>query len=157
MSEEEIIKDVKDFNNITVLYGQLVLLKSQLTRYQKASNNLLDLYNKEKEQNSLIKNKLKELNIPMETLIGEFNRLEDLEDDREQLKWRLKEEKENYDKLTKHFIENHISKDKIRAKIEKLNKRIKNLKQIQDSCVKSIRIEDCQEKIELYRELLEEN
>lgn len=79
-----------------------------------------DLYNKEKEQNSLIKEKLEELNIPMETLIGEFNRLEDLEDDTIQLKWQLKEEKENYDKLTKHFIENHVSKDKIRQKIEEV-------------------------------------
>lgn len=58
-----------------------------------------DLYKKEKEQNSLIKEKLKELNIPMETLIGEFNRLEDLEDDREQLKWRLKEEREKNKEL----------------------------------------------------------
>lgn len=85
--------------------------------------NMLDLYNKEKEQNSLIKEKLKELNIPMETLIGEFNRLEDLEDDTIQLKWRLKEEKENYDKLTKHFIENHISKDKIREIINVIRNR----------------------------------
>ena len=31
-----------------------------------------------------------------------------------------KEYEENYDKLTRHFIENHISKDKIKQCIEKL-------------------------------------
>lgn len=69
-----------------------------------------------------------------------------------------KELETNYDKLTIHFQQNHISKDKIKAKIEDLNKRIENLKQMQsqDNIGRTIGIEDCQEKIELYRELLEE-
>lgn len=40
----------------------------------------------------------------------------------EQFDKEIEELKENYDKLTKHFIENHISKAKIQSKIEEWQK-----------------------------------
>lgn len=135
-SEEEIISyirdNVKDDENTYLLCDCLEnIVTGKYTKYdiQLIVSGLLNLYKKEKEQNSLIKEKLKELNISMETLIGEFNRLEDLEDDTIQLKWRLKEEKEknkeleNKRKTTMEVIgANYIHKDKIREKMEELKK-----------------------------------
>lgn len=65
MSEEEIIKDIKEFNSITVMYGQIVFLKSQLVRYQNAISGLLDLYQnakKEKETSHFLQSKLDQAN-----------------------------------------------------------------------------------------------
>ena len=49
--------------------------------YKEAIETLLTAYEKEKETNKQIKCKLDEKNIPIETLLAEFERLEDLEDD----------------------------------------------------------------------------
>ncbi len=94
-----------------------------------------DLYKKEKEQNSLIKDKLKELNIPMETLIGEFDRLEDLEDDTIQLKWRLKEEKEKNEQAVirlEYYIINNMAlakdEDRLNNELKKVLNVLKGVK-----------------------------
>lgn len=49
-----------------------------------------------------------------------LNLIEKQQKELEQEKEKNKELEENYDKLTKHFIENHISKDKIKEKIEEI-------------------------------------
>ena len=136
MNEEKILKYIKDV--IEIDEDTIRFLKDipesktykEVEKSIKAYKGLLDLYKKEKEQNSIIKEKLKELNIPMETLIGEFNRLEDLEDDRERLKALLKEEKEKNKELQNYMKEFlipkstinilYFSKDKIRDRIEEL-------------------------------------
>lgn len=46
-------------------------------------------YNIEKKKNKEIKDKLEEMNIPIETLLAEFERLELIESDRDVLKIRL--------------------------------------------------------------------
>jgi hypothetical protein len=67
-------------------------------------------------------------------------------------------EKQAYIKGTNdaHELCNKYWKDKIKAKIEELEKRQEDLRQMPDSVAKSLGIEDCQEKIILYKELLEE-
>lgn len=67
----------------------------------KQYNGLLDLYKQEKEKNAEIKNKLEEINVPVETLLAEFDRLENVEH-------RLDVEKEK----------NKQWEDKIREKID---------------------------------------
>lgn len=117
MSEKEILKEC----------DKLFVTMANVHIDGKPMKDLLDLYNKEKEQNSLIKEKLEELNIPMETLINEFNRLEDLEDDREQLKWRLKEEKEKNEQAVIR-LEYYIINNMALAKDEdRLNKELKKV------------------------------
>lgn len=74
---------------------------------------LLTAYEKEKETNKQIKCKLDEKNIPIETLLAEFERLEDLEDD-----------------LTTVYLNGVYDgekkvQDKIKAKIEELEKDFK--------------------------------
>ena len=54
------------------------------------------------------------------------------------------------------IAENSILKSEVREMIEKLEKRIDNLRQMEDSVARSIGIEDCQEKIFLLQELLQE-
>lgn len=67
------------------------------------------------------------------------------------------EEKEkNNTLLVELASNNYISKDKIKAKIEELEKRKKDLLEMEESCARTIGIEDCDEKIILYNELLEE-
>lgn len=63
-----------------------------------------------------IKLKLQEKNIPIETLLAEFNRLEDLEDDKEQLIQENKELKEKNKELNNkilNFINNELPDDEI--------------------------------------------
>lgn len=50
LSDEEITKEVNDFNKITVMYGKAVFLKIELERYQRAIKGLLDLYKQEKKE-----------------------------------------------------------------------------------------------------------
>ena len=69
---------------------------------------------------------IRELGIPVKTVVAELNRLEDLEDDREQLKHSIKE----YQKIVSGYIADYcercdelrdsIPKSVIREKIEKL-------------------------------------
>ena len=86
----------------------------------------------------------------VETLINEYNNLKQIEEahriENGELRVELQQEKENYDKLTKHFIENHISKDKIKEKIEELENLIET----------NSLYEECWNKIEILKELLEE-
>ena len=77
--------------------------------YKEAIETLLTAYEKEKETNKQIKCKLDEKNIPIETLLAEFERLEDLEDD-----------------LTTVYLNGVYDgekkvEDKIKAKIEELD------------------------------------
>lgn len=65
---------------------------------------LLKMYYEEKEKNEKIKSKLKEMNIPMETLLAEFERLEDLEDELEIKKLIKKERRKEY---AKKYYEKH--------------------------------------------------
>lgn len=78
-----------------------------------AIETLLTAYEQEKETNKQIKCKLDEKNIPIETLLAEFERLEDLEDD-----------------LTTVYLNGVYGgekkvEDKIKAEIEELQKDIK--------------------------------
>lgn len=165
MNEEKILKYIKDV--IEIDEDTIRFLKDipesktykEVEKSIKAYKGLLDLYKKEKEQNSIIKEKLKELNIPMETLIGEFNRLEDLEDDREQLKALLKEEKEKNKELQNYMKEFlipkstinliYISKDKIRNKIKELEGQ-------EDWYIENKSLDDLYGRIDELKELLEE-
>lgn len=95
MKEEEIIKIIKDI----CCYSTLSFETNE--KCIQAIQGLLDLYNKEKEKNNEIKNILKEKNIPIETLVAEWERLEGIEDDMtsayisgvydERAKWEKKE------------------------------------------------------------------
>ena len=66
--------------------------------------NLIEKQNKELEP-------IRELGIPVKTVVAEFNRLEDIEDDREQMQLIINELKKD-----------SIPKSVIREKIEELNK-----------------------------------
>ena len=113
MSEEEIIKQLKE---ACILDENCYEVDCLYEKDLIAIRGLYDLYNKEKEEKQLME--------------AEFNRLEDLEDDREQLKILLKEEKEKNQKILSDNIETfqklfaeeiskiYISKDKIREKIK---------------------------------------
>lgn len=111
MSEEEILDEIR-----FCLCGEYIT-----SVHEQAIKGLLDLYNKEKEENQLMK--------------AEFNRLEDLEDNTEQLKGLLEDEREHNKKLQKELdlsndcniamdytIKHSINKDIIKEKIEELNK-----------------------------------
>lgn len=148
----EILKGV----NAGVLY---FAKDKEYERYAQAIENIIQAYKDQKckadIQDVTIKNMqdfmeqlekelepIRELNIPVKTVVAELNRLEDLEDDREQLKLTIKElEKENefwkeykekLDKLDtkdfifKHELENYIPKSVIREKIEELEGMIPN-------------------------------
>lgn len=58
--------------------------------------------------------------------------------------------------VVEEYIKNSINKDKIREKIKELEERKKDLLELEDSCARSIGIEDCDEKIIIYNDLLEE-
>ena len=57
MSKEEILEIVNDFLKINEIYSTNNCPVSYLSEYQKAIQGLLDLYNKEKSLNEIIKSK----------------------------------------------------------------------------------------------------
>jgi hypothetical protein len=100
-------------------------------------NGILDLYNKEKEKNAKLLD---------EAIVTYF-------DDEE-----LKKSIANYlEKLLKKNIQkDYISKDKIKEKINYYEQKKKDLLGLPDDCAKMIASEDCDEKLYIYKELLEE-
>ena len=154
-----------DFNQLSKEEYQaienLIAKNKELEEKTKTLKSLSNAYNrlwiaKCEEYNSLERKieKIEELNIPVETLIAEFNRLEDLEDDREQLNDYIKDLQK---KLTnaieiKYIHKDYIPKSKVRKKIEELEKEY-------DQFVEWDREDDCmitREIIEILEDLLQE-
>lgn len=111
MSDEEkkAIKIIKNIKKLVEIEWKHYITDIEL----KAIETLLTAYEKEKETNKQIKSKLDEKNIPIETLLAEFERLEDLEDD-----------------LTTVYLNGVYDgekkvQDKIKAKIEEFEKQQK--------------------------------
>lgn len=129
MNIEEKIDIVKDFCNIKILYGrELCLLEEQLISYQSAIESLLTAYEKEKGENV----KLRLQDIPL--IEGELKAYKDRSNE---LKQELEKEKEKNKELTDEylvqrdlinpdFLKDYIHKDKIKAKIEEINKEMLN-------------------------------
>lgn len=80
MNEEEIISTFKHWIEYEKANKDKINKADELLGIQQG---LLDLYKKEKEKNVEIKQKLEEKNIPIETLLAEFERLENIEDERD--------------------------------------------------------------------------
>lgn len=72
-------------------------------RKEEIQDILIAIADERDKYKSIVEKASKDLNITPEMLIAEFDRLEDLEDDREQLKWRLKEERKKNKELTKKY------------------------------------------------------
>lgn len=148
MSEEEAIKEIENYLD----YEGSVSIQAIATLYT--------LYNKEKEENRIMK--------------AEFERLENIEDDTAQLKLLLKEEKEKNKELYKdnqkqweercklaiELDNNTISKDKIREKIEpklkELDKEIKTEYEVYGNSKELQNLEDIYNFLIDIKELLEE-
>lgn len=62
----------------------------------------------------------------------------------------------HYENRLDNMEQLYIDKDKIKEKIEELKKRKKDLLQLPSDCGRSIALEDCDDKIELYKELMED-
>ncbi len=94
--------------------------KYRLTNIERnALEILLMIYYKEKAKAEMLENELKpilELDIPIDTLINEFERLENLEDDREQFKIEVEEAR----KANLDFKDCWLHKDKIKEKIKEV-------------------------------------
>lgn len=58
----------------------------------------IEQYEKERKKNKEIKDKLQEMNISAETLLAEFERLENIEDERDELKINIEELAREMDK-----------------------------------------------------------
>ena len=86
MSEEVNLDIVESFITECNIEGdsEISLKTNGLTK--NAIEALLKMYYEEKEKNKNIKDKLKEMNISIETLLAEFERLENIEDELEQKK-----------------------------------------------------------------------
>ena len=85
MSEKEmtrILNGLVDRLTFWVSHGWIGKMEEpELKSYINAIKRSQDLYNKEKEKNKKIKDILEEKNIPIETLVAEWERLEGIEDD----------------------------------------------------------------------------
>jgi hypothetical protein len=96
---EKIVED--SINNIEGKdYFEYIMTMNDIQAIQ----SLLNLYNKEKERNKDLE-PIKKLNIPVETLVSEFNRLEDLEDNTEMLKSELEKKDKIIDKMAERLVE----------------------------------------------------
>lgn len=125
MNIEDSIKTLKEFNKIKINSYAMQFVNISYPDLQEAIETLLTAYEKEKETNKQIKCKLDEKNIPIETLLAEFERLEDLEDDlttvylngvydgEKKVQDKIKAKIEELEKLQKEFPNN----DEIRIKI----------------------------------------
>lgn len=119
--------------------------------------NLIEKQNKELEP-------IHKLGIPVETLVAEWERLEDLEDDTDCLKYRIKElEKENkelkFDKILKreendYLHKNYIPKSVIREKIKELETNLSSVKQINESIARFTTIQKLDYQVQILKELL---
>lgn len=79
--EKKAIKEVKHFNQLTRYWQEEEYEEKEIAGYIGIILNLIEKQSKEIEELKQIKCKLDEKNIPIETLLAEFERLEDLEDD----------------------------------------------------------------------------
>ena len=123
-------------------------------RQKEQQEDLLRKYEEELAKNRDIKIQMAKMNITIETLLAEFERLEDIEDKFEAEKEKNKElEKyEEYYKDMEEVNKKFIPADKIKAKIEELDKN-KKKSQFEYSTVDELIFD---KKIEVLQELLEE-
>lgn len=160
MSEEEIIKECTELAQNE--YHELANCWDE-EYSSKAIQAILDLYKAEKEKNANIKEQMEKMNIAdAGSLLAEFDRLECIEDEAEEIRLAYQNEKEKNKRLSKQLdlmrsidlpkeIEkNYISIDKIKAKIEEYNKQRQKAEtqKINDMFVNYI---------DVLQELLEEN
>ena len=142
----EDIDIIKDFCNIKILYGrELCLLEEQLISYQSAIETLLTAYEKEKEKNMELTNSynkaIKETNEENRKCMLLAVENQDLKD-----KYSDKKIRNTVIKRYKEVIEkDYISKAKIKAKIEELNKELEEYKggrewEIQDEIMGQIEV-----------------
>lgn len=81
--------------------------------------------------------------------LEEFEDEEELKQAIENLINRVKELEQQYDKLSRHFIQNHVSKDKIKAKIE-------GLRDVIQYSANPLAIDNSKYAIDILQEVLEE-
>lgn len=172
MSKEEIIHALKEmlrcngieeggFNEIesNILQETLNLIEKQNNRIEeleREKDKLLEKYNERVQEIIDLEKELepiRELNIPAETLVAEYERLENIEDDREQLKHSIKENQ----KIISNYIADYCKRcDELRDSIPKsvIREKLDELETIETN--KNMNIMARSSQIDILKELLAE-